>query len=495
MLFSFGVSSISAQGENDNWYFGNKAAINFSNYPPTAISNSAMNTYEACGSVSDKNGKLLFYASPEKIWNRQNQPMPNGSLVSYMDTAQQLAIVKNPANDNQYYVFTTGVNGIINNSYRISYTIVDMSAGNIGTDGSPLGDVLPRFKQIPVLDDVGNLFYTEAITIIPHPDGESFWVLIPNDKRLYAYRLDANGLDNGNPVISNLDAQISGNHYGIKVSPRVHGSSFSNYVCISPWADTYVSFSLPDSYFTNLIYSFDATAGKITSDFSLHVNALRTYSAEFNKDASVLFLGAKDIYAVDLNNSNSSSVQSMMIYDDPQPYNMGTGMAIQRNILGDIYVSRNFELHLAQITKPNVYGPSIGVDLNAIHLGGASTTSGLPQIIPMLDQSDGYRFGVNSLALTPKNSKNQKGMVLNLDMEERKSLNNQIDIHPNPASTFVNINSGNEKITSWQLFDISGKNVLNGTSNQVNVQGLPKAMYLLKININNKITTKKVIVK
>ena len=93
------------------------------------------------------------------------------------------------------------------------------------------------------------------------------------------------------------------------------------------------------------------------------------------------------------------------------------------------------------------------------------------------------------------NQNNQRGMVLDLDMEERKSLNNQIDIHPNPASTFVNINSGNEKITSWQLFDISGKSVLNGTSNQVNVQGLPKAMYLLKININNKITTKKVIVK
>jgi len=93
------------------------------------------------------------------------------------------------------------------------------------------------------------------------------------------------------------------------------------------------------------------------------------------------------------------------------------------------------------------------------------------------------------------NQNNQRGMVLDLDMEERKSLNNQIDIHPNPASTFVNINSGNEKITSWQLFDISGKSVLNGTSTQVNVQGLPKAVYMLKINVTNKITTKKVIVK
>lgn len=73
--------------------------------------------------------------------------------------------------------------------------------------------------------------------------------------------------------------------------------------------------------------------------------------------------------------------------------------------------------------------------------------------------------------------------------------NSNIKISPNPASTFVNIDSGNEKITSWELFDISGRRVLTGNSTQVNVQGLPKAAYLLKININNKITTKKVIVK
>jgi len=70
-----------------------------------------------------------------------------------------------------------------------------------------------------------------------------------------------------------------------------------------------------------------------------------------------------------------------------------------------------------------------------------------------------------------------------------------IKVYPNPASTFINIDSGNEKINYWELFDISGRSVLKGNTTQVNVQGLPKAAYLLKININNKIATKKVIVK
>ncbi|WP_175620210.1 T9SS type A sorting domain-containing protein [Chryseobacterium schmidteae] len=84
---------------------------------------------------------------------------------------------------------------------------------------------------------------------------------------------------------------------------------------------------------------------------------------------------------------------------------------------------------------------------------------------------------------------------VNSIFKETKEQISDLKISPNPASIFININSGNEKITSWELFDISGKSVLKGSSTQVNVQGLPKAAYLLKININNKITTKKVIVK
>jgi len=56
-----------AQGENDNWYFGNKAALNFSNTVPTVINNSAMNSLEGCGSISDSNGNLLFYADAGNI--------------------------------------------------------------------------------------------------------------------------------------------------------------------------------------------------------------------------------------------------------------------------------------------------------------------------------------------------------------------------------------------------------------------------------------------
>ncbi|MEG1667792.1 3-coathanger stack domain-containing protein [Chryseobacterium sp.] len=93
----------------------------------------------------------------------------------------------------------------------------------------------------------------------------------------------------------------------------------------------------------------------------------------------------------------------------------------------------------------------------------------------------------NDYQIITKNSYSEKAINSFTDED--------IKISPNPASTFINIDSGNEKITSWDLLDISGRSILKGSSNKVNVQGLPKTTYLLNININNKTTTKKVIVK
>lgn len=108
----------------------------------------------------------------------------------------------------------------------------------------------------------------------------------------------------------------------------------------------------------------------------------------------------------------------------------------------------------------------------------------------------GHNFGNFHAYIAPCEQSNMtQGKQSKVVSENNFFKNSNIKISPNPASTFINIDSGNEKITSWELFDISGKSLLKGNSTQVNVQGLPKAAYLLKININNKITTKKVIVK
>ena len=141
-----------SQGENDNWYFGGHAAVNFTGSNPTTLFNSAMNQHEAVGSISDKNGNLLFYTNGETIWGRNHQPIVNGTGLLGHESSAQLAISKHPGNSNLYYVFTTGVNyesgPLIGNP--LSYSIVDMSLGNLDAQGNPLGEVLANQKNIPI---------------------------------------------------------------------------------------------------------------------------------------------------------------------------------------------------------------------------------------------------------------------------------------------------------------------------------------------------------
>jgi hypothetical protein len=42
LLISWGMNMIFSQGENDNWYFGNKAAVNFSGSTPVSLAKPAV---------------------------------------------------------------------------------------------------------------------------------------------------------------------------------------------------------------------------------------------------------------------------------------------------------------------------------------------------------------------------------------------------------------------------------------------------------------------
>ncbi|AXG71845.1 extracellular ribonuclease [Kordia sp. SMS9] len=68
-------------------------------------------------------------------------------------------------------------------------------------------------------------------------------------------------------------------------------------------------------------------------------------------------------------------------------------------------------------------------------------------------------------------------------------------IYPNPTNgDIVYINTKNNvEVTAVQVYDITGKQVLtqNNASNQINVQRLQKGLYILQVQIDNQIITKK----
>lgn len=74
-----------------------------------------------------------------------------------------------------------------------------------------------------------------------------------------------------------------------------------------------------------------------------------------------------------------------------------------------------------------------------------------------------------------------------------------VTVYPNPTSDVLNIISRQERIESISLMDITGKNILStkigSTKNMLNIEHLPKGVYLLKIEIEGKEITKKIIKK
>src|SRR4051812_29467993 len=155
LFFQIGKPAF-AQKENNIWYFGTNAGLDFNSGVPVALTNSAMVTSEGCASVSDTAGNLLFYTDGISIWNKNHTIMPNGTGLTGNSTATQSAlIIKKPGSANLYYVFST--------HFTLAYSIVDM------TLNSGLGDV--TIKN----DTLGN--GSEKLCGAAHVNGTDYWII------------------------------------------------------------------------------------------------------------------------------------------------------------------------------------------------------------------------------------------------------------------------------------------------------------------------------
>lgn len=80
-----------------------------------------------------------------------------------------------------------------------------------------------------------------------------------------------------------------------------------------------------------------------------------------------------------------------------------------------------------------------------------------------------------------------------LGVENVSITENDIKIYPNPASEFIKIEA-NKTIDKIELYDLIGKRVLKTTqTNQIKINYLPNGIYLIKLFLDNKTITKKIV--
>jgi gliding motility-associated-like protein len=346
------------QRENTNWYFGANAAVNFpAAGTPAAVAGSVMNTSEACASVSDAAGQLLFYTNSETLWNRANQVMVNGANLGGHNSCSQGALaVQNPGNNQQYYVFVLdAAENLL--AGGLKYSLVDM------TRQAGLGEVIQSRVQ------VSSARLTEKITAVPHPNGRDTWIVVHGWQTdiFYAYLLTPTGLQ-ATPVTTAIGSIHSGGG-GANANANSVG-----YMRVS-LDGRKLAVGIRDYGFE--LFDFDPATGKLANYIYLQT-AYRSYGVEFSLNSRLLYgtdLDGRGIYQYDLQAGSASAITTSGLLIANTSNNVG---AVQAGPDGKLYVSIVNSGYLAVINNPNVRGAGCGFREDGVYLGSKTARTGLP---------------------------------------------------------------------------------------------------------------------
>ncbi len=305
------------QKENNIWYFGKFAGLDFNGGAPLPLTNSAMTTWEGSASVADGNtGNLLFYTNGETVWNRNHMVMSNGTgLWGQYSSCQSSLIVPKPGNANLYYVFTTdGGTGGFPNGGVMGYSVVDM------TLAAGMGAV--TIKNVALFDTT-----SEQLTATLSSDGCKVWVLAHrwNSDEFYAYLVSDTGISA--PVISSAGSVHSCAYYG-QMKVASDGTKLALPLPCDASGNGFVE-----------LFDFDNATGIVSGAVSLPQEHM-VYGLEFSPNSQFL-------YTVDHNNSGAIIYKQVSQYD----VTLGNAAAINasRVIVGAVWNATTFFNGAAQL--------------------------------------------------------------------------------------------------------------------------------------------------
>ena len=265
--------NLNAQQFN-NWIFLNYNGITFNTTPPSFLAGGQIsNTLGgySTASISDNDGRLLFYSDGERVWSKNNQLMPNGFGLSGRQGQINTALIIPFLNDtSKYYLFTSkGLSNFTNrpDTCKYNYSIIDMQLNG------GLGDVVNKNTFI-------QFFATEKMVAIPNANGNDVWWICRDwTNHFFSYKINCSGFQNANPVVSTVGKNINNNQI-LLTTGDIKASPDGKYVaaCYSQYFE---------------IYQFNNVTGILSNPILIPMNisgGVECYGVEFSPNSKFVYI-------------------------------------------------------------------------------------------------------------------------------------------------------------------------------------------------------------
>ena len=325
LLFTFMYAN--SQFTDRYWCFGDSAAVDFKHLSNPIARTSVLRVRGTSTSICDSLGDLIFYGgSPNQaIWQPAGPPyvyeygflinkfqniITNGDSLEAALWYNEMTIVPNPANANQFYIFTAGVTPLNQGFY---YSLLDMSLNN------GAGFVLQKNVQLQTFQTA------DCVTVIKHGNGRDWWVMIrdwSNTQQLnnfYLYLITPNGLTLNNQQqigtayinggLQRLEFNSDGSQfYSCNAGGLIERFDFdrcsgliSNHTIIVPFASTWRR-----NYWSMALSPDDSKLYVSTMLFGTSMDT--SYFVQYDLSASNFLVSADTLLALPSNNFNSQEM-------------------------------------------------------------------------------------------------------------------------------------------------------------------------------------------
>jgi gliding motility-associated-like protein len=370
--------------EGSKWFFGGNAGLDFSNNPPTPITDGKINTPEGTSSIANSNGQLLFYSDGIKIWNRDGDEMPclNAACVPMKgspNSTQSVLIVPQPTCKGCEYLFNVFTTSDINGEKLLTVNVVDMRREN------GKGAII---EQNTTLQEPT----TERLASVRNDRDSTYWV-ISHDYGTNKFRIfhaTTGGLiEKEAPELGLVhDTPAKAEGY-MKFSSPDTTTGQRRLAVIVPG---------PPTNYVDLFYFNDST-GTLTHDKTVDLGPAPpvAYGIEFSSSGEKMYIsfqgqnGTKSLLKqYDLTMPDSLLTETALVIDSSATEKYG---ALQYAPDGKIYMAIDGSDYLATIGEPE--GNSIrGVEYEkeGVSLGGKKSQLGLPSMVQDFSQ-DGSGAG------------------------------------------------------------------------------------------------------